>query len=525
MKTAMRIQSTFLLICGLLLSSWGGQAAADNFAETINTQAATAGHQVIYEMNVGSFTQDGTLAKAAERLGELKRLGVDIVWLMPVFPRGGGINSPYAATDFRAVNPAYGTVADLKDFVDEAHRNGMKVWLDWVPNHTATDATWVSTHPEYYEQSGGSFVHPNNYGDVYQLDYDNPDLVEAMNGCLTYWVDETDIDGYRCDYVSSGEIPASYWISTIQMLKTHKEGKEITMLAEADLSDVRRLLPCGFDYDYAWGFQGKLEQYGAGVYTAPLKVHVNNLLDASRELGVSRMLYLTNHDQNWNYDKQTLTQKYGANKYLLTVLTFTLWGMPMIYNGQETGGDQALNYFTDTKVDWNVSDDKMRNTICTLAALKHSQQALADGSASADNASVEILTTSPASSVLAYRRQAGTSEVVVILNTAATNQTATVEGLEGTYSLWLNSEDIAEGISRHNLSTSGTLTVSIESKGYRVLVKGEWPEEDISTAIQALSDVDQSISDDNRVYNLMGQIISPDTRGLQISNGKKYLHY
>ena len=155
------------------------QMMATDYVDAINTSSTKyeAGHQVIYEMNVGAFTSAGTFNAAKDKLEDLKTLGVDIVWLMPIYPRGGGINSPYAATNFQKVNPAYGTIDDLKTFVSRAHELKMEVWLDWVPNHTATDADWVTSHPEYYSKNGSNFIHPNGYSDVYQLNYNNSDLV------------------------------------------------------------------------------------------------------------------------------------------------------------------------------------------------------------------------------------------------------------------------------------------------------------------------------------------------------------
>ena len=189
-----------ILIALLFTLNVGGLFAAD-YVDDINksVEMRSDGHRVVYEMNVGSFTTEGTFSAAQARLYELKTLGVDVVWLMHIYPRGGGINSPYAATNFQQTNPSYGSIADLKTFVARAHELGMEVWLDWVPNHTATNADWVTTHPEYYLTSGGQMVHPNNYGDVWQLDYGNADLVNAMNDCLKFWIDEADIDGYRCD--------------------------------------------------------------------------------------------------------------------------------------------------------------------------------------------------------------------------------------------------------------------------------------------------------------------------------------
>lgn len=464
-----------LLFCFFTLSPL--QVLADDYVDDINTSATKneAGHQVIYEMNVGSFTQAGTFDAARQQLGELKRLGVDVVWLMPVYPRGGGINSPYAATNFQQTNPAYGTIADLKAFVTAAHALNMEVWLDWVPNHTATNADWVTTHPEYYKKNGNSFVHPNNYSDVYQLNYGSADLQRAMNDCLKFWIDQADIDGYRCDYISSPEIPASYWQTAIPEIKNYKSGKHIAFLGEADIAqDVTRLKNVGFDYDYAWGYQSSLVNYGStGVYAAPLKTNADKLLNASASVSFSRMLYLTNHDQNWNESKKTLTEKYGLNRYPLTVLAYTLYGMPLIYNGQEVGGNQALNYFEDTKINWSTTDNKMFHILRTLTALKHAVPALNDRTA------VSWVTTNPVNNnVLAFTRKSGNSEILVVLNMAASASSATLTGLTaGPWSLWLNSETIAQGVSRKQQYLSATQNVSLEAKGYRVYVKGTYSEE------------------------------------------------
>ena len=307
------------------------QVLAD-YVDDINnaTGQREAGHQVIYQMNVGSFSAEGTFAAAQQQLDELKTLGVDIVWLMPIYPRGGGINSPYAATNFQQTNPSYGTIADLKSFVTRAHELNMEVWLDWVPNHTATNADWVTTHPEYYTKTGGGqMIHPNNYNDVWQLDYYNNNLVNAMNDCLKFWIDQADIDGYRCDYISSLYIPTSYWQSTIPMIKSYKTGKKITFLGEADIAqhnDAARLKTAGFDYDYAWAYQTSLLNFGPkGVSADPLRTNATTMLNASSSVSFKRMLYLTNHDQNWNENKKTLTEKYGNNRYPLTVLAYTLF--------------------------------------------------------------------------------------------------------------------------------------------------------------------------------------------------------
>ena len=321
-------------------------------------------------------------------------------------------------------------------------------------------------------------IHPNGYGDVWQLDYSNTNLVNAMNDCLKFWIDQADIDGYRCDYISSPYIPTSYWQSTIPMIKSYKTGKKITFLGEADIAqhnDAARLKTAGFDYDYAWAYQTSLLNFGPnGVYAAPLRTNATTMLNASNTVSFKRMLYLTNHDQNWNEDKKTLTEKYGNNRYPLTVLAYTLYGMPLIYNGQEIGGNQPLNYFQDTKIDWTVKDDKMLNTIRTLTALKHTVPALSD------DAIVNLITVSGNTSAMALTRKSGDSEILVVMNMANSAGNATITGLtSGAWSLWLTSETIAQGTSRKQETFGTSKTISLEAKGYRVYVKGTYSEEDI----------------------------------------------
>ena len=506
----------------IVAACFASNCYAADYVDDINLAAGkrAEGQRVIYEMNVGSFTTEGTFAAAQERLDELKALGIDIVWLMPIYPRGGGINSPYAATNFQETNPKYGTIAQLKSFVSRAHELQMEVWLDWVPNHTATNADWVTTHPEYYATSGGKKIHPNNYSDVWQLDYYNPDLVDAMNACLKFWIDEADIDGYRCDYISSPKIPVSYWQTAIPLIKSHKA---VTFLGEADIaSDATRLKDAGFDYDYAWQFQSSLANYGTSNTSARLKAFINTLLEKSASLSFGRMLYITNHDQNFNESKKTLTQKYGDNRYPLTVLAYTVYGMPMIYNGQETGGNQALDYFNDTKINWNTNDEKMLNTLRTLFALKHAVPAISDARQSTANPSTTLLNVSGSTGVLAYTRTLGDSQVLVVLNMGTSAATATIEGITaGDWSLWLDSETIAQGTSRKQASLSATHTFTLEAKGYRVYVSGTYPEQDVNQPT-AIRSIESSSHNNDRWYTLTGQSIPrPTNRGLYIHNGKK----
>ena len=428
------------------------------------TQPLSDANRVIYQMNVGAFTAEGTFQAAQQGLDRLDTLGVDILWLMPVYPRGATMHSPYASMNFRAVNPDYGTVADLKAFVSRAHELGMKVWLDWVPNHVAVENPWVTSHPEYFTKDAkGQMIHPHGWGDVYELNYQNEGLVNEMNSALKFWVDSCDVDGFRCDYVSSPTIPVSYWQNIIAELKS-KSGKMVEFLSETDITNPGniRIDSCGFDYDYAWDFQGTLAwKFKNSTSADSLKAICEDFLAASVKVKNRRMVYLTNHDQNYNDGGHTLKDFYGDNRYALTVLDFTFYGMPLIYNGQEIGDPDTLNYFTDAKVKWDRVDRKMLNTIRTLIALHHQQPSLAA------DAGVEFLPTHNAS-VLAWRRGA----VVAVVNLAETDVKVFVDGMdEGDYDQWLNSQTIAIAPACTAVSLASSEPIALEAKGYAVYVK------------------------------------------------------
>ena len=426
---------------------------------------------VIYELDLYNFTSQGTLAAAQQRLDYLKDLGVDIIWLMPIHPRGiqgriGSLGSPYAPRDYHAVNSDFGTIADLKAFVTAAHQRGMQVWLDWVANHTAKDNVWITQHRDYYNST---LTSPNGYGDVYQLDYSKEATQLAMIEAMQYWIDQVDIDGYRCDYISSSTIPTSFWTRAIKALKEYKPGKTITMLGEGDMANsVQRLLVCGWDYDYAWGFQSGLvnnKNNPTGVLN-----QCKNLVKDLRFVDISRMVYLTNHDQNYN---SSMTTQYGNNAYAFTVLTFTLYGMPMLYNGQETGYlmSRKLDYFNRTPINWNSVDNKMLNTVKALTALKHSCDALIDNGDRA--AEVTFLSTSN-NNVMAYTRHHNEQTALVVLNLGTSSVSTVVSGLEaGNWKRAIDVSNIDQGLTAIPVTLNATQSFTIPAGGYQVYVKGE----------------------------------------------------
>ena len=454
---------------------------------------------VIYELDLYNFTSQGTLAAAQARLDYLKDLGIDIIWLMPIHPRGvqgriGSLGSPYAPRDYHAVNSDFGTLDDLKAFVNAAHERGMQVWLDWVANHTAKDNVWITQHRDYYNST---LTSPNGYGDVYQLDYSKEATQLAMIEAMQYWIDQADIDGYRCDYISSNTIPTSFWTRAIKALKEFKPGKTITMLGEGDMANsVSRLLVCGWDYDYAWGFQSALVNNKANP-TGVLN-QCRNLVGDLRFTDISRMVYLTNHDQNYN---STMSTQYGNNAYAFTVLTFTLYGMPMLYNGQETGYlmSRKLDYFNRTPINWNTVDSKMLNTVKALTALKHSCDALIDNG---DRASEVNFLTTGNNNLVAYTRHHNAQTALVVLNLGTSTVNTTVSGLEaGEWKLAIDVDNIAAGLTATPVNFNATQSFTIPAGGYKVYYKGE-PASDV-LAGDVNGDGEVNIADVTKIIDII----------------------
>ena len=170
--------------------------------------------QIIYSVFVRNHTEEGTFRAVIPDLPRIRALGADFIWLMPVHPIGekerkGTLGSPYAISDYRAVNPEYGTLDDFRALVDAIHANGMRCMIDVVYNHTSPDSVLSQTHPEFfYHRPDGSFGNQiGDWSDVIDLDYSSRDLWNYQIETLKYWAGI--VDGFRCDVASF--VPLPFW--------------------------------------------------------------------------------------------------------------------------------------------------------------------------------------------------------------------------------------------------------------------------------------------------------------------------
>ncbi len=364
-------------------------------------------NMVLYEINVRQFSQEGTFAGVDSALPQLKELGVNVLWFMPIYPIGvenrkGELGSYYSISDYMGVNPEFGTLDDFKALVARAHEMGFHVILDWVGNHSAWDNPLATQYPEWYEKdSTGNFVSPFDWTDVIQFDYTAEPLWDYMVGAMKYWVAEVGVDGYRCDF--PGLVPEEFWFRATTELNAVRP---VLMLAEDE--DHSYLLERAFNMNYAWAHHHLMNAVAAGQ-RRPASLDSILQYEMKRYDPESyRLRFMTNHDENsWN---GTIDEKLGDAQKAFATYIFTVPGVPLLYNGQEADLDKRLEFFKRDPIEWKETE--LRPFYTKLVHLRTSHPALRHGT---EGGSYVTLKTDQ-KSVYAYKRVKGENEVLVILN-------------------------------------------------------------------------------------------------------------
>ncbi len=364
---------------------------------------------VLYQLNTRQFTPEGTFKAAQKQLPRLAAMGVDIIWLMPIHPIGvenrkGPLGSPYAVRDYRAVNPELGSEADFRAFVDEAHRLGLKVILDWVANHSAFDNPLTKSHPEWYTRTPeGALMSPNgtDWTDVADFDYAQPGLRQYMTESLVYWVRDFGIDGYRADV--AGYVPTDFWETARAQLETVKP---VFMLAEWEQRDLHAR---AFDATYAWKWKEAMQRLakdGSGAFA--IRSYYAEQAESWPHAAL-RMVYTDNHDQNsWD---AVASEIYGPAYPAAIALSFVGSGLPLIYNGQEADLDRKLKFFEKDPIVWR--EGRYDGLFRQLIALKTEMPALHNGRFGA--VMVEV-PTSETADVYAFTRGGAGERVFAVFN-------------------------------------------------------------------------------------------------------------
>lgn len=378
------------------------------------TEPDWAKNAVLYACFVRQFSAQGNLAGVQAQLPRLRELGMDVLWLMPIQPLGklhrkGRVGSSYCIQDYKAVNPEYGRLEDVQNLVQEAHQLGLKVILDWVPNHTAWDAVWMKEHPEFYTKINGQFTAPLNengqptgWDDVAELDYSQPGLWYAMIDAMQYWIKTCDIDGYRVDM--AGLVPNDFW----KMVRPALDSiKPVFMLAEWQ-DDPAHFSSC-FNANYGWKWKDVTRDIAAGRQNALALDSLLLNLDAFYPPGYYQIYFTQNHDENWW--SGTDAELFGPATDAMQVLMFTWQGMPLVFNGQEDRLNQRLSLFEKDPIRWgNMEKTRFFQNLCSL---KHNNKALQTGRSGGP---LHKIPTSNDAAVYAFSREQAGDRVVVVIN-------------------------------------------------------------------------------------------------------------
>jgi glycosidase len=364
--------------------------------------------QTIYEINTRQFSKEGNFKAVEKEIPRLKKMGVGIVWLMPIHPIGeknrkGTLGSYYSVKDYLAVDPAYGTIADLKTLVKIVHANKMHLIIDWVANHTAWDNKLTKEHPDFYKKDSlGNFTAPvADWTDVIALNYNNKELRTYMINAMKFWIKECNIDGFRCDVADM--VPTDFWIEARKKLD---EVKPVFMLAEADKPELHE--KC-FDMTYSWELFDISKKVAAGTSNA---MQIRRYFEKENGMfpkDAFRMRFTENHDENsWN---GSAIEKYGNAAEMMDVFMAVIPGMPLVYNGQEACNDKRLDFFKKDPILWK--DCNLKNIYTKVLNLKKSNKVLLNGN---QGGKLNEVKSDKDSSVYSFTRENMNDKIFVVFN-------------------------------------------------------------------------------------------------------------
>ncbi|TYP99032.1 maltogenic amylase-like enzyme [Tenacibaculum adriaticum] len=400
--------------------------------------AAMMENAVIYEANIRQYSKEGTFDAFTKDIPQLKDLGVKIIWLMPVFPisetkrkaTGGDfaskiedpevsnrmLGSYYAVSDFTKINPEFGTIEEFRELVKTAHDNDIYVILDWVPNHTGWDHTWLKTNPEFYTKNDkGEITDPLNedgtpvgWADVADLNYNSKGLRTQMVKDMSYWITKEGVDGFRCDV--AGSVPTDFWQEAIPQLRAQKD---IFMLAEAWEPEL--LKDNLFDMGYGWDRHHAMNHIAKGEHKVAHWDETYSKDTARYENDDILMTFVTNHDENsWS---GTIEERMGEAAEALTALSYVAPGMPLIYSGQEYGLKHRLKFFEKDSIP--KAKGKEWDLLKKLGKLKNENVALHGGKNAASYTKIDTKN----DHVLAFERAKEDKRVTYIANLSKEPQT------------------------------------------------------------------------------------------------------
>jgi glycosidase len=416
------------------------------------------GHKKVTDAGKIEFGQSGTFDDAKSRLDEIKNLGADILYLNPVHPIGELFRNynphdllpsylqpgcPYSIKDYKAIDPELGIDKDhsqspykslsdpmmeFREFVQEAHKRGLKVYMDLVFNHTAHDFHLQRLHPEWFlykmdiKSLDEPYLYPDDvkkglpwgdskhtfcpfdhgffWEDAAQLNWEhmipkasneppkNPTINEMRSyfkSIPKYWIKHLGIDGFRCDVAY--RVPTDFWKECIMEAKEFAKSNypntgslypDCVFIAESYVDNIPELLEAGFAAAY-----GDISNKFYNVET--LKGYTDYMYNLSGQHFPEGTLFFTFpecHDFHRNTKKLLgedtdflLAERANKSRWVLTAM---LPGIPMLYNGYEKLEWQQVNLFSYSSIDWE-SDKDLTKYIKKVNSIRNKHLSLQKG--------------------------------------------------------------------------------------------------------------------------------------------------
>lgn len=408
---------------------------------------------VMYQMWLRAFTPEGTLKAAAARLPHVAGAGVTIIYLSPIClmdddmdkahwaPRQRKTDNPrnpYRIKDYWEIDPEFGTKDDLRAFVKEAHRLGIRVLLDLVYLHCGPSAKIISGHPGFMKRGADGKLQYAQWG-FPAIEFASPALREYFWENMGYWVREFDVDGYRCD-VADG-IPLDFWETARDRLEKIKP--DIGMLAEGTRKADQLK---AFDLDYGWWG-------GKWLDAAELRKSWERMHAERPRNGAKFIRFIENHDLVQDEGTNRLDKTWGAARVdAVLAALFTLDGVPFLYNGQEFADVSRNSLYAQWPIDWTAAETpagKTRYALCRkLSALRKTEPALTRGE-------VVWLDNDRPAAVLSFMRVSDGVRLLTVVNLAKGPVRVAVKGVEGAHSPVLSAGAEKESQGVFNLDASG----------------------------------------------------------------------
>lgn len=386
---------------------------------------------IVYQILLPLFTQEGTLKKAGEMLPHVKSTGADIVYLCPIAESDDDMNqefwskrqkasntgnpkNPYRIKDYFKVEPMFGSDDDLRDFVSNAHKCGLKVVLDLVYYHCGPTAVFIKENPDFVKRNPDGSIKKGLWT-FPELNFDNPKLREYLLKNMEYFVKEFDIDGYRTDV--EGSVPADLWAEGYSRIRAIK--KDVIMIAESRRHDAQ---VDAYDASYSFEWQSTVRFVFEGKKPASAIAERWKIDNSAFAKGSRLLRYMDNHDTASDSGTLRFEKRFtNSGMDAVLVLNFTIDGIPLIYMGNEIADSSHLNMFsTNSKgrcfVAWeNALTDVgigRYNLVRKLANLHRSNPAIYKGE-------TKWLENSNPNSVLTFTRDSGENRILVVINTSA----------------------------------------------------------------------------------------------------------